>query len=180
MSGLSVNTAGDLGVIVASRGRRSAVSRVGGAFDVVAGEIRGVLACESNKLIALAALRDLDVVPVEPCLQLGVAPAVEKLFRERGLSTMGRRGRRCGSGRSRIGGDTGVIEPSFQIGVGPALVEPVTGVVKALTELVGGCLVVGASGVEKRVTGAWGWVGDVMVVEERLQLRLSPAKMESV
>jgi hypothetical protein len=69
-----------------------------------------------------------------------------------------------------------LIEPSLQVRVGPLRVEPVAWVGCSLASLSGRGLVVRASGGEERIASAWRWVGDVVVVEERLELRLSPAE----
>lgn len=155
-----------------------------------------MLASQGDQLVALATLGDLETVLIGPLLDLAVAPALQKGVAERGLSRSGRLRGGGVLGSSRIGGDlaiaanagnelvtaaglrswdTTLIEPSLQVRVGPGLVEPVAGIADGLADFVGDGLVVGAGGVQERVAGAWGWVGDMVVVEERLKLRLSPA-----
>lgn len=80
LSRLSVRAIRDLSVVVAS-GRSSST-------QIRSSELSGVLACQSDKFVALAALRDLDALLVEPLLDLALAPAVEKLIGETALSSL--------------------------------------------------------------------------------------------
>jgi len=144
----------------------------------------------------LGTLGNLDVVLVKELLESGVIPGADDLVSQgrRGASGRGR-GRGKLVGRT-VGGGVGVaadrrnelvagtclrywytalIEPSLQVGVRPRLVDPVTRVSGGLASLVSCLLVVGAGSREERVASARAWVGDVVVVEERLELRLSPA-----
>jgi hypothetical protein len=160
-----------------------------------------VLASESDELVALATLRDLDSVLVGPLLDLAVTPAVQEGITEGSLGGLssGGGGVVLGSGAVRSDlsvaadrrdqlvasaglrhGNAALIEPGLEVGVRPGLVEPVTRVGSGLAGLVGNGLVVGAGSLEERVAAARGWVGDVVVVEESLELRLSPAGRWSV
>lgn len=155
-----------------------------------------MLAGKSGELIALAALRDRDAILVEPLLDLVVAPGVEELVGERRGGGLGGRGSRVVLLLSLLGGDIGVaaerrdelvavaglrdgdtalVEPRLQVGVGPLRVEPVTRVGSGLAGLVRRRLVVAAGGVEERIAGAGRRVRDAVVIEERLELGLSPA-----
>jgi len=77
---------GALGDVVASRRGSGTVSGSSRALYVIAIELRGVFPGQSDKFVTLAALWNLDVVLVEPLLDLAVTPAVEKLIAERLLS----------------------------------------------------------------------------------------------
>ena len=78
------------------------------------------------------------------------------------------------------GRDAALIEPSLEIRVGPLSVEPVARVSGSLTGLLGDGLVVGAGRVEQGVASARRGVRDVVVVEERLDLRVGPAVEDPV
>lgn len=155
-----------------------------------------MLAGESKELVALGALGDLDTVLVGPGLDVTIGPRVQKSIGESLLGTGGSRRSGRGSLSSLVGSkaavatdggdklvtaaglrswDATLIEPSLEVRVRPRFVEPVSRVGGSLSDLVRGRLVVGASGLEKRVASARGGVGDSVVVEERLDLRLSPA-----
>ena len=192
----AVGVASSLSVVVAGRRGGGAICGCSGVLDVVAGESRRVLACKTDELVALAALGHLDTVPVAPLLDLAITPAVEELVAQ-GLLSTGSRGRRGGGGGcSRVGSDTSIaakrgdhlvavvglrvrdttlIEPSLEVRVGPGLVDPVTGVRSGLASLVRRRLEVGADSLEERIAGAWGRIWHAMVVEEGLELGLSPA-----
>lgn len=73
------------------------------------------------------------------------------------------------------GWDAALVEPGLEIGLRPVLVQPVAWVQRGLADLVGDGLVVGAGGLKERIASARGWVGDAVVVQEGLELRLSPA-----
>ena len=194
---LAVGIIGLLGEPVASARGGGTVSGRGRGLGV-ASERSGVLAGESDELVALAALWDLNTVLVKPLLELAVTPALDELIAERLL------GLACGGGGGGIlsggtvGGDlsvaangcyelvaiaglrdwdTTLVEPGLEVRLRPLLPEPVAGVGGSLTGLVRDIGVLRASGVEERVAGAWRWVRDAVVVEEGLELRLSPAVM---
>lgn len=154
-----------------------------------------MLAGKSDELVALAALWDLDAVAVGPSLDLAVTPALEERIAERLGGTGGRLGSRSVLLSSLIGSDlrvaaqggnelvaiarlrdwnTTLIAPCLQVGVGPLRVQPVAWVCGSLTRLLGDLGVVGTGGVQEGVAGAWRWVGDVVVIEPRLELGLSP------
>lgn len=156
-----------------------------------------MLAGKGNKLVLLGALRDLDSVLVEPGLEVALAPGAQKCISQGllGLNSGARGG--SSSDGSLVGSDTGVaadrgnkliararlrdrnatlVEPSLEIGIGPGLVQPVSGVSDGLANLIGNGLVVGASSLEKRVAGAGSRVRNTVVIEEGLDLRLGPAK----
>lgn len=83
-----------LSVVVAGRGGGSAVGGRSSVLRVITSELGRVLAGESDELVAVAALWDLDAVLVSPVLDLAVAPTVEELVAERLLGTgSGGRGR---------------------------------------------------------------------------------------
>lgn len=155
-----------------------------------------MLAGQGNHLVALATLWDLEAVLVGPLLDLAVAPALQQSVAQRSLSRSSRLGGgsvlvsggvgadlavaahardELVAGAGLWGGDATLVEPLLEVRVGPGLVEPVAGIAGGLANLVGDGLVVGAGGLQKRVASAWRWVRDAMVVEEGLQLRLSPA-----
>ena len=54
-------------------------------MSVATSKLSGVPASESDKLVALAALWDLDAVLVEPFLDLAITPAVDELITKRML-----------------------------------------------------------------------------------------------
>ena len=154
-----------------------------------------MLTGQSDELVALAALRNLDAVAVGPCLDLAVAPAVEECVTERLSGTSGRLGGRGVLLSSLIGSDlrvaakgsnelvavawlrnwnTTLVAPSLQVGVRPLRVEPVAWVCGSLASLLSGFGVVGAGGGQEGVAGTWRWVWDLVVVQPRLELGLSP------
>lgn len=156
-----------------------------------------MLASESSKLVALAALRNGNAVLVKPLLDLAVRPAVEELVRKALLSRGGLLGGRVvllvgllssnvrvttnGSDErvtvaSLRNGDAALVAPRLQVRVGPLSVEPRARVGSGLASLVCHGLVVGAGSREQRVTSARLGVGNAVVVEEGLELRLSPAR----
>lgn len=134
-----------------------------------------MFAGESNELVALATLWNLDAIAVGPLLDLAVAPALEELIAERLSGASSRLGSRSVLLRSLVGGDLGVtakgsnelitvtwlrdrntalIEPGLQVRVGPLGVEPVARVGSSLTSLLGGLCIVGAGGVQKGIASA--------------------------
>jgi hypothetical protein len=155
-----------------------------------------VLASESEELVALGALGNLDTVLVGPLLDLAVGPRVEESVAEALLSSRGR-GRDLGVGALEVqasdarlttdagneaitGGRLGngvatLIEPGLQVRVGPRFVQPVTRVVDSLGELVGSRLVVLADRLEEGVTLAGLGNGNAILVGKGLQLRIGPA-----
>ena len=193
----SVGVVSSLSVVVAGRGGGSAVSAGSLVLDVVARKTSRVLASESSKLVTLATLGNGDAVLVEPLLDLAVRPAVKKLVGKALLSRGGLLGGRIVplvgllSSDVRVAtdgsdervtvaglrdGNTTLIAPSLQVRVGPLSVEPRARVGSGLAGLVCHGLVVGADSREQRVTSARLGVGDAVVVEEGLELRLSPAR----
>ena len=156
-----------------------------------------MLASESSKLVALTTLRNGNAVLVEPLLDLAVRPAVEKLV---GKALLGRGGLLGGGvvllvgllssnvrvttdgGNERVAvaglrdGNATLVAPSLQVRVGPLSVEPLARVGGGLAGLVCHGLVVGAGSREQRVASAGLGVGDAVVVKERLELRISPAR----
>lgn len=191
-----VRVVSSLGVVVAGRRGGSTIGASSLVLGVVAGKTGGVLASESSELVALAALGNGNAVLVEPLLDLAVRPAVEELVGKALLSVSGLLGSGVVllvgflSSNVRVaadGGDEGVagaglgngnttlVTPSLQIRVGPLSVEPLAGVGSGLTGLVRGGLVVRADSGEKRVASARLRVGDTVVVEESLELRVGPA-----
>jgi hypothetical protein len=155
-----------------------------------------VLAGKSGKLVALAALGNGNAVLVEPLLDLAVRPALEKLVGKALLSGGCLLGDRVvllvgfassnvrvtadgGDERVAVAGlgnrDATLVAPSLQVRVRPLRVDPLAGVGSGLASLVRRRLVVGANSGEERVPCARLRVGDAVVVEERLELRLSPA-----
>jgi hypothetical protein len=155
-----------------------------------------VLAGESDELVALGALGNLDTVLVGPLLDLAVRPRVEEGIAEALLSVGSSRGDGCVgtlgllASETRLapdGSDHGVtvvglgnvvaalVEPSLEVRVRPGSVEPVTGVVGGLLGLLGGGLVVVTDGGKKRVTLAGLGNRDAVLVGEGLKLRIRPA-----
>lgn len=193
-----VRVVSSLSVVVAGRRSGSTVGAGSLVLGVVARKTGGVLASESGELVALAALRDGNAVLVEPLLNLAVRPALKKLVGKALLSVSGLLGggvvllvgflssnvrvtadggdeRVAGAGLGN--GDTTLVTPSLEIRVGPLSVEPLARVGSGLTGLVRSGLVVGADSGEKRVASARLRVGDTVVIEERLELRVGPAGM---
>lgn len=154
-----------------------------------------MLARQSNELITLAALGNLEAVLVGPLLDLAVAPALQQSVAQGSLSRSSRLGGRGVLGSSAIGGelsvtadasnefvasaglrggDAALVEPCLEVRVRPGLVEPVAGIAGSLADFVGNGLVVCACSVQKGVASARRRVRDAVVVEESLQLRLGP------
>ena len=156
-----------------------------------------MLACQSGELVTLAALGNGDAVLVEPLLDLAVRPALEKLVGKALLGVGSLLGGgvvllvgplssnvrvTTDGGDERVAvaglrdGDATLVAPSLQVRVGPLSVEPLARVGSGLAGLVCHGLVVGAGSREQRVASAGLGVGDTVVVKERLELRISPAK----
>ena len=72
-------------------------------------------------------------------------------------------------------GHTALVEPGLEVRVRPRVVEPVAGVGGSLASLLRDFVVVGARSGEKRVASARVGVGNVVLVEKGLELRLGPA-----
>ena len=193
----SIGVVSSLSVVVAGRRGGSTVSAGSLVLNVVARKTGRVLASESSKLVALATLGNGDAVLVEPLLDLAVRPAVEKLV---GKALLSRGGLLGGGVVLLVGllssnvrvttdgsdqrvtvaglgnGNATLIAPGLQVRVGPLGVEPLAGVGGGLAGLVCHGLVVGAGSREQRVASAGLGVGNAVVVEEGLELRLSPAR----
>lgn len=201
MLALRVEVVGGGGIAVAGTAGGSTVSGSGRGRDVAAGQTSALLADKSLKLVLPATLGNLDTLLIEPLLELVVIPRVDELVGESSLSCSSRGGELADIGCSLSRGDTGVaadrsyqlvavvrlrswntalVEPGLEVRVRPGLVEPVTRVGGSLLELVGDSLVVTAGRLKERVTVAWGRVGDLVVVEEGLELRVGPARCTSV
>lgn len=191
----AVSIVGSLGIVVTGRRGGSSVSVGSLVLGISACDTSRVLASESDELVALASLRNRDAVLVEPLLNLAVRPALEELVRKALLSGSSLVRSRVVAPVGLLGGDVGVaadgsnelvtrvglrsgdsalIEPCLQVRGGPLRVEPVTGVGNGLAGLVCRRLVVGADSVEERVASAGARVGNAVVVEECLELRLGP------
>ena len=174
-----------------TRGRDGA-GRSRGAVTVKAGT---VLAGESDELVALGALGNLDTVLVSPLLDLAVRPGVEKGVaeallgvgssgRNRSVGTLGLLASKtrlaAESSNHRIAGAglgnvvTALVKPRLEVRVRPGSVEPVTGIVGSLLGLLGCGLVVVTDGCEKRVTLAGLGDGDAVLVGKSLELRIRP------
>jgi hypothetical protein len=188
---------GSGGVLVVGLSSSSTVGALNGSGSAVAKETGAVLAGESEELVALGALGNLDTVLVGPLLDLAVGPRVEKSVAEALLSSRGG-GRDLGVGTleveasdARLTADVGneavtggglgngvaaLIEPGLQVRVGPGFVEPVTGVVDSLGDLVGSGLVVLADRLEEGVALAGLGNGNAMLVGKGLQLRVGPTR----
>lgn len=159
-----------------------------------------MLAGESDQLVALGALGDLDAVLVGPLLDLAVGPGVEECVREALLGVGGRLGGggvgglQVQAGETRIAADGGnelvtgrglgcgiaaLVQPCLEVGVGPRLVEPIAGVGCGLGDLVGGGLVVLADALEKSVTLAGLGNGDAVLIRKGLEVGLGPSGMVS-
>lgn len=192
-------TVGRVGLLskpVAGAGSGGTVSGGSRGSGVASSSLSGVLAGESNELVTLAALWDLEAVLVGPLLDLAVRPALQKSVTQRSLSGSSRLGGSSVFGSSGIranlaiaahagdelvavgwlrGWDAALIEPLLEVGVGPRLVEPVTWVGSGLANLVRDGLVVRSSSVQERIAVARRRVRNAVVVEERLQLGLGPS-----
>lgn len=191
-----------LGILVARRGGGSAEDASGRIGRH--GEFVRVLAGERDELIAGGALRDGNGMFVAEGLDLAVAPAFEGLVVQDALGGAGfchdAAGRvlcllgEClgvqagdagvaADGRDQLvaaaglwGWDAVAVEEGLELGVGPFLVEPVTGVRGRFGEFGCGGGVVGSGGGEELVALAGLWDRDVMVVAERFQLGVRPAR----
>jgi hypothetical protein len=193
--GVASEAVGSLSVLVAGLGGGGTIDAGGLGGNIVACEAGTVLAGKGEELIALRALRDGDAVLVGPLLDLAVGPGVQESVAEALLGISGGLGGGCVGSLEVQGSDTGVaadrgdelvtrrglgcgnttlVQPSLELGVGPSLVEPITGVGSGLRELVGGSLVVIADRCEKSVALAGLRNGDTMLVRERLKLRVRP------
>lgn len=71
--------------------------------------------------------------------------------------------------------NTTSVAPFLKIRLGPRSVEPVAWVSSSLSKLGGDGLVILASSLEERVSVAWLWCWDAVLVEEALELRVGPA-----
>lgn len=155
-----------------------------------------VLARNRDQLVPLRSLRYLDPVLVAPILDLAITPRVEDLItqallRRRSRATRvlerlagvdaGDTGVTADSSHELIAlaalgdGDTTLVEPGFQIAVGPVLPQPVTGVGGRLGVLVGGGLVVLAGLFDENVAFRGLGNGDLVLVAESFQLGVGPA-----
>lgn len=79
---LAVSTLSGLGVVIASARGGGTISRGSRVLGVVSSERSRMFAGESNELVALATLWNLDAIAVGPLLDLAVAPALEELIAE--------------------------------------------------------------------------------------------------
>ena len=195
---LQLDVIGSFGKFVASPGSSGAKGISSGGRDTSCfiDEIGAVLAGKSNEFIALRALGDLDIVFIKELLQPGVRPGIEQLLAQRGLGSFSRRDCR----RSEVAGlqasQTGVaadrgnesitvgglgnrpsalIEPFLEIGLGPLLVQPVTGIGCGLANLVRNGFIVLAGGLDQDVALARLRCGNAVAIEECLQLGVRPA-----
>ena len=174
-----------------TRGRDGA-GRCRGAVTVKTGT---VLAGESDELVALGALGNLDTVLVGPLLDLAVRPGVEKSVAEAllGVGSSGRDGSVGAlgllAGKTRLAAESSdhrvagvglgnvvaaLIEPRLEVRVRPGSVEPVTGVVGSLLGLLSCRLVVVTDGSEERVTLAGLGDGNAVLIGESLELGVGP------
>jgi hypothetical protein len=71
-------------------------------------------------------------------------------------------------------GDATLVGPSLQVGIGPALIEPISRVGSSLAELVGDVLVVLTSAREEGVAGVRLRIGNTIAVKEGLELGIRP------
>ncbi len=200
--GVVGEAAGGSSVLVASLGSSSTVGGstrgrdgTGRSRSTVAIKTGTMLAGESDELVALGALGNLDTVLVGPLLDLAVRPGVKESVGEALLSVgSSRRDRGVGTlrllaSKTRLAAESGdhgvararlgnvvaaLIEPSLEIRVRPGSVEPVTGVVGSLLGLLRSGLVVVTDGGEKRVTLAGLRNRNAVLVSESLELRVGP------
>jgi hypothetical protein len=115
-----------------------------------------VLADKSTELLGLGTLRNGDVVGIAELLELGLAPGIDKLVGESGIRLLGAS---SGTGllllglevsETRVAADSGNqlvtsgglgsrdamgVEPLLEVGLGPGVVKPVTGIVGSLANL---------------------------------------------
>jgi len=87
--GVTSPASGSSIVLVAGLRGGGAVGRLNGGRSAVTVEAGTVLAGESNELVALGALGNLDAVAVGPLLDLAVRPGVEESIAEALLSSGG-------------------------------------------------------------------------------------------
>jgi len=156
-----------------------------------------MLTSQGDELVLLGALGNLDAVLVEELLELAIGPRAEKGLSQAVLSTGSRRGGRgtgigsLDAGKTRVAADgcenlvargrlrnwdAALVQEGFELRFGPGGVEPVTWVGSRLADLAGSRVVVFTGGLEESVALARLGNGDTMLVAERLQLRIGPAR----
>lgn len=164
---------GDLGVRVAGLGSSSSISGGTGSGGRITQELSAVLADKGTELVDLGALGNRNVVLVAEFLELRLAPGINKLVSQSGISLLsaGRsasllllgleiretrvaadRGNQLVTGGWLRGRDSVSIEPLLEVRLGPGVIEPVARVGNRLTSLLSGGLIRGTGLLEEGVT----------------------------